>query len=108
MSGERILIVDDDRMSCEVLEEALARRGFSVRWTTDPTLVLRMLELEGPFDAVLTDLRLGAHDGIELCKAVVAREPTLPVVVMTAFGSIRTAVEAMRAGAYDFVTKPFD
>src|SRR5262249_32525634 len=108
MPAERILVVDDDRMSCEMLEEALGHRGFAVSWTTDPTQVLRMIEMNGPFDTVITDLRMGAHDGIELCKSILAREPNLPVIVITAFGNIRTAVEAMRSGAYDFVTKPFD
>lgn len=67
-----------------------------------------MVETAGPFDVVLTDLRMGGTSGLELCRAINAHDPRLPVVVITAFGSIQTAVDAMRTGAFDFITKPFD
>ena len=62
---------------------------------------------EGAFDVVLTDLNMPGLNGIDLCARLVANRPDVPVVVMTAFGSLETAVAAIRAGAYDFVTKPF-
>jgi two-component system response regulator HydG len=103
----RVLVVDDDRGACDVLEESLAAAGFDVRATCFPERVLAMLD-EHPAEVVLTDLRMGTHDGIELAGAVMRRHPLTAVIVITAFGSIRTAVQAIRAGAYDFLTKPYD
>ena len=103
----RILVVDDDRGACEVLEESLAARGFDVRSTVFPENVPDILERD-QIEVLLTDLRMGAHDGIALTTQIVAAFPSVIVVVVTAFGSIRTAVEAIRAGAYDFLTKPYD
>jgi two-component system response regulator HydG len=108
MSPGRVLVVDDDRESCEMLEEALSVRGFTVSWRTNAAEALAAVQSAGPFEAVLTDLRMGSTSGLELCRALAEFDATLPVVVITAFGSIQTAVEAMRAGAFDFITKPFD
>jgi DNA-binding NtrC family response regulator len=108
MSRGRVLVVDDDHESCVMLDEVLTHRGFEVTWSTQPGEALRRSEQEGPFDAVLTDLRMGEENGLELGRKLTALEPSLPIIVITAFGSIATAVEAMRAGAFDFITKPFD
>jgi DNA-binding NtrC family response regulator len=102
-----ILVVDDDRSTCELLAEGLKPHGFNVTFTTDPTEVEGLVS-ERSFDAVLTDVRMRAIDGLELCSRLVALRPSLPVIVMTAFGRFETAVTAMRAGAYDFLTKPLD
>jgi DNA-binding NtrC family response regulator len=108
MTHGRVLVVDDDRESCEMLEEALSLRGFSVAWRTSAGEALAAVDHAGPFDVVLTDLRMGESSGLELCRAINAHDPRLPVIVITAFGSIQTAVDAMRTGAFDFITKPFD
>jgi DNA-binding NtrC family response regulator len=108
MTQGRVLVVDDDRESCEMLEEALTLRGFSVIWRTSASEALATVQNGGAFDAVLSDLRMGGSSGLELCKAINAYDPTIPVIVITAFGSIQTAVDAMRTGAFDFITKPFD
>jgi two-component system response regulator HydG len=108
MNPGRILVVDDDRESCKMLDEALTLRGFSVTWRTGAAEALGAIESCGPFDVVLTDLRMGESNGLELCVAIAGYDPTLPVIVITAFGSIETAVDAMRTGAFDFITKPFD
>ncbi len=103
----RLLIVDDERSMCELLETALGSRGFEPVWFTSSREALEALR-DTRFDVVLTDLQMPGIDGIELCQRVVANRPDIPVVVMTAFGSLETAVEAIRAGAYDFVTKPVE
>jgi DNA-binding NtrC family response regulator len=108
MARGRVLVVDDDHESCVMLDEALSHRGFEVTWSTQPSEAVRLSAQEGPFDAVLTDLRMGEENGLDLGRRLGAEEPGLPVIVITAFGSIATAVEAMRAGAFDFITKPFD
>jgi two-component system, NtrC family, response regulator HydG len=108
MSRGRVAVVDDDEATREMLEEALGHRGFQVSAHGGPAAVLRELDAGVLLDAVLTDLRMGEASGLDLCTAVRDRDPTVPVIVITAFGSIRMAVEAMRTGAYDFITKPFD
>lgn len=103
----QILVVDDDRGMCELLELGLARRGFQVRWTTEPRKVLELLQQDF-YEAVVTDLNMPGQGGIELTRQLVGNRSDLPVIVITAFGSMESAVEAMRAGAYDFVTKPLE
>ncbi|ATB43429.1 sigma-54-dependent Fis family transcriptional regulator [Cystobacter fuscus] len=103
----RVLVVEDEREMRALLEKGLTRRGFvpTVRGSADEAFAL--LESED-FDTVLTDLRMPGMDGIALCERVALNRPDIPVVVVTAFGSLETAVAAIRAGAYDFVTKPVD
>jgi DNA-binding NtrC family response regulator len=100
-----ILIVDDERSMCEALAAGLTPRGFHIHWTTSGADALDTLA-STEFDVVLTDLNMKGMNGLELCERIVTNRPDLPVVVITAFGSFETAVAAIRAGAYDFVTKP--
>ncbi|NQU23881.1 MAG: sigma-54-dependent Fis family transcriptional regulator, partial [Candidatus Nealsonbacteria bacterium] len=104
---ERILIVDDDQTMCKTIEVALRPRQFEISWRVSAEEALLALKDEN-FDVVLTDLSMPGISGIELCERIVANRPDVPVVVMTAFGSLETAIAAIRAGAYDFVTKPVE
>jgi two-component system, NtrC family, response regulator AtoC len=104
MTG-RILLVDDERSMCEALESGLTPLGFQVRWTTSAVEALEWLT-SSEVDVVLTDLNMRGMNGLELCERIVANHRDIPVVVITAFGSLDTAVAAIRAGAYDFITKP--
>jgi two-component system response regulator AtoC len=103
----RVLVVDDDRSMCELLQAGLVRRGFEVTWRTSAAEALAAMS-EGDFDVIVTDLNMPGTNGLELCERVTANRPDVPVVVITAFGSLDTAVAAIRAGAYDFITKPFE
>ncbi|HRG99079.1 MAG TPA: sigma-54 dependent transcriptional regulator [Polyangiaceae bacterium] len=102
----RILVVDDDPDLCAELERMLARRGHDVvaRTSAEDALAVALGE---EVDLVLTDLRMGRLSGVELCRRVVEQKPDVPVVVLTAFGSVEAAVATTRAGAFDFLTKPF-
>jgi two-component system response regulator AtoC len=102
----RVLVVDDDQAMCEMIAAALGKRGFAVEWRTSADQAFALVQAED-FDVIISDLNLGGMSGIELCDRVVANRPDIPVVVVTAFGSLETAVAAIRAGAYDFITKPF-
>jgi two-component system response regulator HydG len=104
--AESVLLVDDDPSLCETLEAALLRRDFSVAWRTSADEALALMDERGDFDVVVTDLHLGVFDGISLCRRIVERRPDIPVIVLTAFGSFDAAVGAIRAGAYDFISKP--
>ena len=101
----RILVVDDERDLCEAIAAGLGPRGFEVRWETSGEAALLALE-DAEADVVLTDINMRGIDGLALCERVVASRPDVPVVVITAFGSLETAIAAIRAGAYDFITKP--
>lgn len=103
----RILIIDDDRALCELLEEDLSLRGHRVWTALKVTEARDLLHLE-EVDIVLTDLNMPGTSGIDFCAELNENRPDLPVVIMTAFGSLETAIAALRAGAYDFVTKPVD
>jgi DNA-binding NtrC family response regulator len=103
----RVLVVDDARAMRDLLELDLAECGFEVASCAAADAALAWLA-ENACDVVLTDLNLGGANGIELARRVDEARPDLPVVVLTAFGSIETAVLAIRAGAYDYITKPID
>lgn len=101
-----VLIVDDDIELCELLAIRIAARGFRVSAAHGVKTALDRLGAEH-VDAVLLDLRLADGDGFDVLDAVAKRTPEVPVTVVTAHGSIEAAVEAMRRGAFGFVTKPF-
>jgi DNA-binding NtrC family response regulator len=102
-----VLIVDDDKSMCEMLETDIRQRDLGVSSFPSAEEAFEVLR-DGSFDVVLTDLNLPGINGIELCERIAANRPDIPVIVITAFGSLDTAVAAIRAGAYDFVTKPID
>jgi two-component system response regulator HydG len=103
----RILIIDDDRSLCEILESELRRREFEVTSVTDPHEAIALFERED-FGLAITDVNMAGMNGVELCKQLVGRREDMPVIVITAYANMETAIAAIRAGAYDFVTKPFD
>ena len=98
----RVLIVDDDTLLCETVEEALGDYGHSVSWCTTAEEALARVR-EEDLDVIVTDLHMPGISGLELCERIAANRPDVPVVVLTAFGSLETAVAAIRAGAHDFV-----
>jgi DNA-binding NtrC family response regulator len=101
----RVLVVDDEQSMCELVESGLTPQDFSVTWRTSSKEALALMK-SADFDVILADLNLDALSGIAVCAWVAEHCPGVPVVVMTAFGSLEGAVDAMRAGAYDFVAKP--
>lgn len=103
----QILIVDDDDAMCRLLENGLASGGHTTVKSNSTDAALERFA-EGDIDVVITDVRMRGLSGIELCRRVAESRPDVPVIVITAFGSMETAVEAIRAGAYDFITKPFE
>jgi len=101
-----ILVVDDDRAMREMLQSMLESAGLEARAASSAVEALAMLK-DVDFDVVLSDIRMPGRDGLELLGEIRERRPDTPVVLMTAFGSIDSAVQAMRAGAFDYVPKPF-
>ena len=105
--GGRIAIVDDDRGMCAMLSDALVPLGFSVDTYQRGEEALAAVSTSD-VDCVVTDLNMPGLSGVELCERVATNRPDVPVIVITAFGSLDTAVAAIRAGAYDFIVKPFE
>lgn len=102
-----ILVVDDELNIRRVLERAFTKEGYHVHTAEGGHQALRILD-ETPCDLMLTDVVMPDMTGLELLKRARQKHPNLQVILMTAFGTIPTAVEAMRSGAYDFLTKPLD
>jgi two-component system response regulator HydG len=103
----RILVVEDDAAMSAVITEELRRRGFETRTLASADEAFAILN-ELDFEILITDLTMRGMNGIELCDRVVANRPDIPVIVVTGFGSMETAIATLRAGAFDFLTKPFD
>jgi DNA-binding NtrC family response regulator len=103
----RVLVADDEPEMCALLQIGLAKRGFEVTFRTSGDAALAALD-EGDYDAIVVDLNMPGTTGLDVAAWVAANRTDTPVVVITAFGSLESAVAAIRAGAYDFVTKPFE
>jgi len=105
--ADTILIIEDKESMLDMLKQTLEAEGFQVILAKDGAEGIKKLSDER-IGLVLTDLKLPKKDGFEVLKAVKEDSPLLPVIVMTAFGTIEIAVKAVKQGAYDFLTKPFD
>lgn len=104
---EKILVVDDDRNILEVIRMRLVSGGYYVTPVTGAEEALKLAEKE-PFDLALIDLKLNGQDGIQLMENIHHINPHIPVIILTAHGTIKSAVHAMKKGAYSYLTKPFD
>lgn len=106
MSAFRILVADDERFMAEMLQEILEEEGMLVETALDGKQALQKFH-SSSFDLVLLDLRMPKVNGMEVLREIKKTDADIPVVVITAYGSVDSAVEALKVGAYDFVTKPF-
>jgi two-component system NtrC family response regulator len=107
MKKPSILLIDDDQSLRRVIEYNLTEHGYAVRAVASGEEGLRLLDQE-PFAAVITDITMPGISGMEVLAAVRQRDPEMAVIVITAYGTIESAVEAMRQGAFDYLTKPFN
>ena len=105
--AERIMVVDDEPNMIRLLKTILMdKTGYEVTTTNNPLEVSKLLQ-ESHYDLVVTDLKMPLVDGIDLIGIVKNIDATMPIIVITAYGTIETAEEAIQKGAYDFITKPF-
>ncbi|MGQ9647758.1 MAG: sigma-54-dependent transcriptional regulator [Thermodesulfobacteriota bacterium] len=102
----KILVVEDDLEMCGLLSEVLKGEGFSVIALSDSLEASQALRSE-EFDIVVTDLKMKGLKGLDLLEEANKRAPLTPVIIITAFGTIESAIQAMKMGAYDYITKPF-
>ena len=106
-----IWIVDDDQSIRFVLEKALLREGLPTRSFTNPREVLKALDAEGPQggpQVLVSDIRMPGGSGLDLLASIKQRLPNLPVIIMTAFSDLDSAVSAFSSGAFEYLPKPFD
>jgi len=105
--SERLLVVDDEPNMLRLLKTILMdKTGYEVETTNNPLEVNKILQ-EKPYDLVVTDLKMPLVDGIDLIDIVKKIDAAIPIIIITAYGTMETAEEAIQKGAYDFITKPF-
>jgi DNA-binding NtrC family response regulator len=104
---EKLLVVDDEPNMLRLLKTILMdKTGYEVTTTNNPLEVSKLLQ-DQPYDLVVTDLKMPLVDGIDLIDIIKKIDASLPIIIITAYGTIETAEEAIQKGAYDFITKPF-
>lgn len=101
-----ILVIDDEKNYLLVLHTLLSEEGYEVLTTVEPYKALQMIE-ESPPSLIMTDMKMPGLSGMDILKAVKLKRPDIPVIILTAFGTIDTAIEAMKAGAFHYILKPF-
>ncbi|MDW7759649.1 MAG: sigma-54 dependent transcriptional regulator [Acidobacteriota bacterium] len=104
---ERLLVIDDEKSILDLLTAVFKKEGYSVKTAFSAPRALDLLERES-FDLVITDIKMPGMSGMDVLARVKERTPDMPVILITAFGSIAQAVEALKAGALDYIVKPFD
>jgi two-component system, NtrC family, response regulator AtoC len=102
----KILVADDDEIARDVISALLSKDGYPVILAKDGIEAIRALRIED-IGLVITDLRMPGADGIEVLKYTVRKNPDIAVVIITAYGTLDTALEAIKEGAYDYMTKPY-
>ena len=105
MAEVRILVIDDDAVACEFLQEALSRERYRVDTFTSAKSALE--EDLSRYDVLMSDIRMPDIDGLQFLQIVRTKWPQLPVILMTAYGSLETTMEALSLGAWDYISKPF-
>ncbi len=104
---KNILIVDDEQSMCDFLSILLEKEGYGVNSTTNPVEAIQLIQNGEPVDMVISDLKMPEMSGLELLKQIKTFNPNIVVIMITAYASTENAIDAMKQGAYDYLTKPF-
>ena len=105
-TSAHLLVVDDDPVTIDLLKEVLSKEGYEVSAALSGEEAIAQ-GMDHPFDIIITDVRMGEKDGMDVLRFFKKNSPEATVIMITAFGSIETAIEAIREGAYDYISKPF-
>ena len=105
-NGVKILLADDDEIVRDIIISLLTSEGYTVKPAKDGLDAIKILKMEN-INMVITDLRMPGVDGIEVLKEAIKMDPDRAVIILTAYGTLDTALKAIREGAYDYMTKPF-
>ena len=107
MERDNILIIDDEETTCKIFSKILQEEGYTVYTALDGIEGLKIVR-ENPIDVIFLDIKMPKMDGIEILKRIKKSDAGIIVIVLTGYGTIELAKKAMRLGAFDFITKPFD
>lgn len=107
MSANKIMIIDNEEGLCRMMSAVLLDDGYAVRTFTDPQEAMALFR-PGTWDLVISDIKMPGIDGLEVLQRIKASEPTIPVIMITAFATVEMSIQALRKGAYDMLTKPFE
>ena len=107
MKADKILVVDDDPGHLTTLQTIIRSWGYEVQTADDGTGAVERVK-SGPVDLILMDVRMAEMNGLEALRQIKAYNPAIPVIIMTAYSSVESAVEALKTGAYDYLIKPLD
>lgn len=102
---QKILVIDDDMDICNLLDRFLSKHGYAVKTAYNPSTAFALIK-NTTFDLVLSDFRLGHSDGREILKAVKEKDPTSQVIIITGYSDVKIAVDVIKMGAFDYITKP--
>jgi DNA-binding NtrC family response regulator len=107
MSAKQIMIIDNEEGLCRMMAAVLMDDGHAVRTFTDPLDAVEMFR-PGVWDLVISDIKMPGIDGLEVLQRIKAKEADIPVIMITAFATVDMSIQALRKGAYDMLTKPFE
>ncbi len=107
MSAKKILVIDNEEGLCRMMSAVLMDEGHAVRTFTNPVEALELFR-PGTWDLVITDIKMPGIDGLEVLQQIKSSEPEIPVIMITAFATVDMSIQALRKGAYDMLTKPFE
>ena len=105
--SEKVLLVDDEKDFLEIMAQRMAARGFEITTAESAAQALSFIDTK-PFDAIVMDFQMPGMDGMEALKAIKAKSPELQIILLTGYATVEKTVEAMQAGASDFLEKPAD
>lgn len=108
MNNQKILIVDDELLIRDLLYDYFLSKDYTIMTANSAEEAMEIVEQHDDFDVVLTDIKMGGTDGLQLVDDIRQSHKNLPVIVMTAFPSVETAVEALRKRVFDYIIKPFN
>lgn len=106
MVSNNILVIDDEPVICNACHLVLSEQGYVVDFCLNGRTGLNAI-LEGTYDIILLDMKLPDINGMDLLKTIRTEKPGMPIIVMTGFSTVQNAAEAMKAGAFDYLAKPF-
>lgn len=104
---QKVLIIDDEESVCDILKKLFVREGYKALSETDPKTALEVFKKEKP-DCVLLDIKMPGKDGLELLREIKAIEENTGIIIITGYGTLENAIESVKLGAFDYITKPFD
>lgn len=105
--SKKIIVIDDEQGICDLLKRIFESEGYEIKTETDPLKGIQLAEEDNP-DCVLLDIKMPAMDGIDVLSKIKDYNKNIGVIMITGYGNIESAMESMKLGAYDYITKPFD